>query len=246
VFSDPDASTAVQLSVLLPSSTGIFNIALDGQHKPITVANFLNYVNSGRYFMTDPTTNTLASSFVHRSVSGFVVQGGGFIGTVDPANPNNARPTAVTTFPSIQNEPGISNKLGTIAMAKLADNPNSATSQWFINLANNGGPPADLDTQNGGFTVFGHVTGNGMTTVNAIAALPTYNLGSPFDSLPLRNYTSPNPIKVPNLVSISAITLISPLTFTAISDNDAVATATISGKNLLVTGLQPGIVESDT
>jgi cyclophilin family peptidyl-prolyl cis-trans isomerase len=240
VFSDPDASTAVQLSVLLPSSTGIFNIALDGQHKPITVANFLNYVNSGRYFMTDPTTHALASSFVHRSVSGFVVQGGGFIGTVDPANPNNARPTAVTTFPSIQNEPGISNKLGTIAMAKLADNPNSATSQWFINLANNGGPPADLDTQNGGFTVFGHVTGNGMTTVNAIAALPTYNLGSPFDSLPLRNYTSPNPIKVPNLVSISAITVISPLTFTAISDNEAVATATISGRNLLVTGLQPG------
>ena len=240
VFSDPDASTAVQLSVLLPSSTGIFNIALDGQHKPNTVANFLNYVNSGRYFMTDPTTHTLASSFVHRSVSGFVVQGGGFIGTVDPANPNNARPTAVTTFPAIQNEPGISNKLGTIAMAKLADNPNSATSQWFINLANNGGPPADLDTQNGGFTVFGHVTGNGMTTVNAIAALPTYNLGSPFDSLPLRNYTSPNPIKVTNLVSISAITVISPLTFTAISDNEAVATATISGKSLLVTGLQPG------
>jgi len=76
--------------------------------------------------------------------------------------------------------------------------------------------------------------------VNAIAALPTYNLGSPFDSLPLRNYTSPNPIKVTNLVSISAITVISPLTFTAISDNEAVATATISGKSLLVTGLQPG------
>jgi Peptidyl-prolyl cis-trans isomerase (rotamase) - cyclophilin family len=47
VFSDPDASNAVQMSVLLPSSTGFFNIALDGQHKPITVANFLNYVNSG-------------------------------------------------------------------------------------------------------------------------------------------------------------------------------------------------------
>jgi hypothetical protein len=61
VFSDPDASNAVQMSVLLPSSTGFFNIALDGQHKPITVANFLNYVNSGRYFMTDPTTHGLAS-----------------------------------------------------------------------------------------------------------------------------------------------------------------------------------------
>jgi cyclophilin family peptidyl-prolyl cis-trans isomerase len=240
VFSDPDASNAVQLSVLLPSSTGIFNIALDGQHKPITVANFLNYVNSGRYFTTDPTTHTLASSFIHRSVPNFVVQGGGFLGTVDPAHPNNARPTPVPTFAPIQNEPGISNKLGTIAMAKVDGNPNSATSQWFINLANNGGPPANLDTQNGGFTVFGHVTGNGMTTVNAVAAVPRFNLGPPFDSLPLRNYTSPNPIKVANLVSVSAIAIIPPLAFTATSDNQAVATATISGKNLLVTPLQPG------
>jgi cyclophilin family peptidyl-prolyl cis-trans isomerase len=239
-FSDPDASSAVQLSVLLSSSTGLFNIALDGQHKPITVANFLNYVNSGRYFMIDPTTHTLASSFIHRSVSNFVVQGGGFIGTVNPAQPAYALPTPVPTFSPIRNEPGISNKLGTVAMAKVAGNPNSATSQWFVNLANNGGPPNNLDTQNGGFTVFGHVTGNGMTTVNAIAALPVYNLGSPFDSLPLRNYTSPQFIKVENLVSISAITVIPPLAFSASGDNTAVATASISGKNLLVTGLQPG------
>jgi peptidyl-prolyl cis-trans isomerase A (cyclophilin A) len=239
VFRDPDASNAVQMAVLLPSSTGFFNIALDGQHKPITVANFLNYVNSGRYFMTDPTTHGLASSFIHRSVPNFVVQGGGFIGTADPAHPNNARPTAVTTFPAIQNEPGISNKLGTIAMAKVDGNPNSATSQWFINLANNGGPPSNLDTQNGGFTVFGHVTGVGMTIVNAIAAVPRFNFGSPFDSLPLRNYSSGN-IKLANLVSISSITVIPPLAFTASSDNPAVATATISGKNLLVKGVQPG------
>ena len=240
VFSDPDASNAVQLSVLLPSSTGIFNIALDGQHKPITVANFLNYVNSGRYFAMDPTTHTLASSFIHRSIPSFIVQGGGFIGTVDPAHPNNARPTPVPAFPSIQNEPGISNKLGTIAMAKADGQPNSATSQWFINLVDNGGPPANLDTQNGGFTVFGHVTGDGMTTVNQIAAVPRFNLGAPFDSLPLRNYINPNPIKVANLVSVSAISIIPPLAFTAMSDNAAVATATISGKNLLVKGLQPG------
>jgi cyclophilin family peptidyl-prolyl cis-trans isomerase len=239
-FADPDASNAVQLNVSLPSSTGIFTIALDGQHKPVTVGNFLNYVNSGRYFATDPTTHTLASSFIHRSVPGFVVQGGGFIGTVDPAHPKNARPTPVTTFPPIQNEPGISNIKGTVAMAKIASDPNSATSQWFVNLANNGGPPANLDTQNGGFTVFGHVTGNGMTTVNAIAAVPIFNFGSPFESLPLRNYTVPNPIKVANLVSINSITLIPPLTFSATSDNAAVATAATSGKNLLVTGLQPG------
>lgn len=239
VFSDPDASNAVQMSVLLPSSTGFFNIALDGQHKPITVANFLNYVNSGRYFMTDPTTHGLASSFIHRSVSNFVVQGGGFIGTVNPAQPPYAQPTPVPTFSPIHNEPGISNKIGTIAMAKLDGQPNSATSQWFVNLANNGGPPANLDTTNGGFTVFGHVTGVGMTIVNAIAAVPIFNLGSPFNSLPLRNYTG-GFIRVTNLVSIAGITVISPLAFTASSDNPAVATATISGKNLLVTPLQPG------
>jgi cyclophilin family peptidyl-prolyl cis-trans isomerase len=239
VFSDPDASNAVQMSVLLPLSTGFFNIALDGQHKPITVANFLNYVNSGRYFMTDPTTHGLASSFIHRSVSNFVVQGGGFIGTVNPAQPPYAQPTPVPTFSPIHNEPGISNKIGTIAMAKLDGQPNSATSQWFVNLANNGGPPANLDTTNGGFTVFGHVTGVGMTIVNAIAAVPIFNLGSPFNSLPLRNYTG-GFIRVTNLVSIAGITVISPLAFTASSDNPAVATATISGKNLLVTPLQPG------
>jgi cyclophilin family peptidyl-prolyl cis-trans isomerase len=237
-FSDPDASTAVSMAVLLPSSTGFFNVALDGQHKPITVANFLNYVNSGRYFMTDPVTHTLASSFIHRSVSNFVVQGGGFIG-INSAQPPFAAPTPVPTFSPIQNEPGISNKIGTIAMAKLDGQPNSATSQWFINLANNGGPPANLDTTNGGFTVFGHVAGVGMTVVNAIAAVPVFNLGSPFNSIPLRNYTG-GFIKVTNLVSIAGVGVISPLTFTASSDNPAVTTATISGKNLLVTPLQPG------
>ncbi|HKS31982.1 MAG TPA: peptidylprolyl isomerase, partial [Chthoniobacterales bacterium] len=238
-FSDPDGSNAVQMAVLLPSSTGFFNIALDGQHKPITVANFLNYVNSGRYFVTDPTTHMLASSFVHRSISGFVVQGGGFIGTADPAHPNNALPSPVALFPAIQNEPGISNKLGTIAMAKVDGNPNSATSQWFINLANNGGPPSNLDTQNGGFTVFGHVTGAGMIAVNQIAAVPVSHFAAPYDSLPLRNFST-LPIKIANLVSVSSITVIPPLAFTATSDNPAVAKATISGKNLLVAGLQPG------
>ena len=245
-FADPDASSAVRLSVSLPSGTPTFTIALDGQHKPITVGNFLKYVTSGRYFPTDPTTHLLASSFIHRSVPGFVVQGGGFIGTVDPAHPSNVRPTPVATFPPIQNEPGISNKLGTVAMAKVGGDPNSATSQWFVNLANNGGPPSNLDTQNGGFTVFGHVTGSGMITVNAIAAVPIFNFGAPFDSLPLRNYAPPNSIKIANLVSINSITPIPPLTFSATSDNAAVATAAISGKNLLVTGVQPGTAHITT
>src|SRR4051794_13406902 len=147
MFTGPDVGKAVPLSTVL----GNVDIALFGQQKPITVTNFLKYIDQGRYFITDPTTNQIASSFVHRSVAGFVIQGGGWLGTVDPstANPNkdNVQPTQVLSFGPIQNEPGISNKRGTISMAQVAGNPNSAMSEWFINLADNGGPPNNLDIQ---------------------------------------------------------------------------------------------------
>ena len=238
-FSDPDTSAAVRLTTVL----GNVDLALYGQQKPITVANFLNYVNQGRYFLVDPTNGQLASSFIHRSVSNFVIQGGGFIGTVNPANPANALPTSVLTFPAIQNEPGISNRRGTISMAQAGSDANSATSQWFINLADNGGPPNNLDIRNnnaGPYTVFGRVVNNGMTVVDAIAAVPRFNAGAPFDALPLRNYTNPNPITVSNLVSIPGITQISPLNFSVMSSNPTVADATISGTKLLVAGHQVG------
>ncbi|HMJ06281.1 MAG TPA: peptidylprolyl isomerase [Chthoniobacterales bacterium] len=240
-FRDPDASAAVQLTTVL----GTMNFTLDGGAAPITVANFLRYVDEGRYFLTDPTNGQPASLFFHRSVSNFVIQSGGFIGTVNPNGSGNARPTQVPTFPAIQNEPLISNARGTIAMAKIGSNPNSATSQWFVNLQNNAhnvvnGQDIGLDVQNGGFTVFGRVAGSGMTVADAIAALPKVNVGSPFDALPVRDYTSPNPIQIPNLVSIPAIARISPLVFTAVSSNPTVATATISGTHLLVLGNQVG------
>jgi len=235
-FADPDVSAAVRLTTVL----GDIDLALFGQQKPITVANFLNYLDQGRYFKFDSANGQLASTFIHRSVPGFIIQGGGYIGTVDPAHPANILPTQVLQFPPIQNEPGISNRRGTIAMAKLAGNPNSATSECFINLADNGGPPNNLDTQNGGFTVFGRVVNNGMTVVDAIAAVPRFNAGSPFDNIPLRNYTTPNPVTVPNLVSVPTFSHISPLTFSVMSNNPAVADATVSGTKLLVAGHQVG------
>jgi cyclophilin family peptidyl-prolyl cis-trans isomerase len=235
-FADTDVSTVVRLGTVL----GAVDVALFGQQKPITVANFMNYVNQGRYFKIDPTNGQLASSFVHRAAPGFVIQGGGYLGTVNPGDPASAQPTQVLHFPAIQNEPGISNTRGTIAMARFAMQPNSATSEWFINLANNGGPPNNLDTLDGGFTVFGKVVNNGMTVVDAIAAVPRFNFGVPFDEIPLRNYTFPNPIRVPNLVSIPEISEVSPLTFSVMSDNPAVADATVSGTNLLVSGHQVG------
>lgn len=243
VFADPDVSNAVRMTTVL----GTTDIALFGQQKPITVTNFLKYVDEGRYFLTDPTNGQLASSFIHRSVPGFVIQGGGYLRTVHPMRPNEAQPTAVLPFPPIQNEPGISNTRGTIAMAQFGTDANSATSQWFINLADNGGPPNNLDIENnnvGPFTVFGRVVGNGMAVADAIAAVQIFNFGGAFMQLPLRDYTladynSNEPVRVPNFVSVPGISQISPLAFSAMSDNANVSVA-VSGTKLLVGGNQVG------
>ena len=233
-FTDPDTS-----GVRLTTTLGPIDIALYDQRTPATVANFKNYVDSGRYFTTDPTTNQIAPLFWHRSVPGFVIQSGGFFATVDPSNSTDVAPTQVQAFAAVPNEPGISNERGTIAMAKLGTDPNSATSQWYINLADNGGPPSNLDTVDGGFTVFGRILGDGMTVADAIAAVPTFNFGVPFDSLPLRNYTSGTPT-LNNLITIPAIDYVSSLTFTASSDHPAIASVQFSGSDLLVSGKQIG------
>jgi len=164
---------AMATIVLVETDLGTVEINLYDNATPATVTNFLNYVNSGAF--TD--------SIVHRSVPGFVIQGGGFITDI------NAQVSNITTNPAVTNEPVYSNVRGTIAMAKLGNDPNSATSQWFINLANNA---ANLDGQNGGFTVFGEVT-EGMDVVDSIAVLPSYDFGSvlpAFTDLPLQNYSS--------------------------------------------------------
>ena len=138
------------------TSQGNFQVNLYDQNTPITVANFISYINNGNY------NNTI----IHRSVSRFVVQGGGF------SFQGQLPLTPITTLQPIQNEPVFSNVRGTIAMAKVAGNANSATSQWFFNLADNS---ANLDRQNGGFTAFGQVIGDGMTVVDRIAGLPVCN-----------------------------------------------------------------------
>ena len=162
------SAPALASSVTLKTVMGDIVIELYEEETPETVANFLNYVRDGDF----------NSSFVHRSDPGFIIQGGAYTfveGVVTP----------IPTDPTVVNEPGISNLRGTIAMAKRSGDPNSATSQWFINLADNA---ALLDDQNGGFAVFGEVTGDGMDVVDAIAAVPLYNAGSPFTELPLRDY----------------------------------------------------------
>ena len=145
------------------TSHGDFKINLHDETTPITVQNFLNYVQDQDY------NNTI----IHRVEDNFVLQGGGF--TFEGELPL----TAIETDPAITNEPVYSNVRGTIAMAKVSGNANSATSQWFINLNDNSVSGAQLDLQNGGFSVFGEVVVNdsedGMAVIDAIAALPRCN-----------------------------------------------------------------------
>lgn len=191
----------------------LFDAAGPGRTRttPATAANFLAYVDAGRY------TNTA----VHRSVPGFVVQAGGF--AVTDSGVNILGPIA--QFSSVTNEPGNSNVRGTIAMAKLGGDPNSATNQFFFNVANNSG---NLDSQNGGFTAFARVLGNGMTVVDAIAAVPRFDLGSPFDEIPATGVSNPSEIGRDNLVVITSVARVGELVFTATSSNPSLATPTIN------------------
>lgn len=144
--------------VRINTSLGDYSIELLDDIAPASVQNFLNYVNREAYDAT----------YLHRVVPGFVVQGGGF--TFQPF----VGPIAVVADPAVVNEFNVSNTRGTVSMAKLDGDPDSATTQWFVSLVDNSG---NLDTSNGGFTVFGNVLGDGMQVLDAIAALPLIDLG---------------------------------------------------------------------
>lgn len=185
-------ATTVQIQTIM----GDFEVNLFDKHTPKTVENFLAYVEANAY--TD--------SIIHRSVPGFIVQGGGF--KYDGKLP----PVEIPRNPAVVNEPIFSNVRGTIAMAKLGDDPNSATNQWFINLADNSG---NLDKQNGGFTVFGQVVGNGMGVVDSIAALNRFNLGGVFNEMPLRNFSTNDVVDEDHLVLVTGIVVLDPSPNTA-------------------------------
>jgi cyclophilin family peptidyl-prolyl cis-trans isomerase len=127
------------------SALGEMDVELFDVNKPQTVANFVRYVESGFY----------NNMFIHRWEPNFVIQGGGFY--TANRHTTNAAAAPVATFPAVTNEYSVgrifSNTYGTIAMARVGGQTNSATSQWFFNLTNN----ASLDRVDGGFTVFGRV-----------------------------------------------------------------------------------------
>lgn len=182
--------------VQVKTSLGDFEVNLFDETTPVTVQNFLTYVSSGRYNET----------IIHRSVPGFIIQGGGFR-FVD-----QLPLTSIQTNAAITNEPKLSNVRATIAMAKMPGNPNSATSQWFINLADNSAGSPRLDTVEGAYTVFGQISAADMEVVMAIANLPTYNFTG-IQGLPLLNYTANDrsdnkPLTSANMVTVESITVV--------------------------------------
>jgi peptidyl-prolyl cis-trans isomerase A (cyclophilin A) len=140
------------VQVEVQTSAGDFVLELDADRAPKTVQNFLQYVNDKHYHGT----------IFHRVIDGFMVQGGGF--TADMSQ----KPTRAPIPLEANN--GLRNDRGTIAMARTG-NPNSATSQFYINVVDN--PDLNAPKPDGfGYTVFGKVS-SGMEIIDKIRALPT-------------------------------------------------------------------------
>ncbi len=183
-------TSAQATMVRLETSLGLIDIALYDAQAPLTVANFLGYVRSGAY----------ESSFVHRSLPGFVIQTGGYRWV------EGGGYSKIPAGPPVVNEfsPARSNVRGTVAMAKLPGDPDSATSEWFVNLANNS---SNLDVQNGGFTVFGRVTAPGMAVFDAMAALQRVS-AAVFTDLPIRSLPTSGPLRGEHLVLVKSATVL--------------------------------------
>lgn len=163
------AAPALNPSVEFETSQGNFTVELYPEKAPKTVANFLQYVKDGFY------ENTI----FHRVISRFMIQGGGF--ERDLSEKNTREPIANESNNGLLNEPG------TIAMARTAD-PNSATAQFFVNLAdnqflNNTSP----DPEQIGYCVFGKVT-SGFEVVQKIGLSPTTSMGRNAD-VPIKSIT---------------------------------------------------------
>lgn len=200
------------------------DIELFDNAAPLTVANYLSYVNT-----FDGVDYKYNGTFIYRNLPGFVLQTGGY--TFRPpfpatsklidhlAGPGKEGLARVTQAPPIVNEFNQPNLRGTIAMAKIppqfvegapceVEGPgctliagtgaDSATSEWFINLSDN----LELDTQNSGFSVFGRIIDDGLTIADEISAFPIRPfagaaLGPDFTNLPVVNYILPTSISDP-------------------------------------------------
>lgn len=167
----PAAFAAQATQVKVDTNMGAFVIELNAKAAPKTVGNFLAYVKSGFY------KNTL----FHRVIPNFMIQGGGFVMGMEEKD---------TRAPiALESRNGLSNVRGTIAMARTND-PNSATSQFFINVRDNRFLDADQAQDGNGYAVFGKVV-SGMSTVDAIARVKTHSVGY-YDDVPIRDVVIKN------------------------------------------------------
>ena len=158
----PAFADEVKPVVVMTTSAGVIELELVPEQAPLTVANFLRYVENG--FFTD--------TIFHRVIDNFMIQGGGFTADLERKD----------TLPSERNESinGLPNMRGTISMARTND-PDSATSQFFINLKNN-----DFLNANGprpGYAVFGKVV-SGMDIITRIGHVQTGRQG-PYKDVPV-------------------------------------------------------------
>ena len=179
-FSLMTARAADNPQVKMQTSEGDVIIELYPDKAPVSVENFLRYVNDGAYNGT----------VFHRVIKGFMNQGGAFTSDYQKKD--------IKTYPAIKNEAdnGLKNIRGTVAMARTSD-PNSATNQFFINTVDNGFLNHSSKTARGwGYTVFGKVT-SGMDVMDRIAEVKTGSQG------PFRSDVPLTPIEIHSITVIS-------------------------------------------
>jgi len=156
---EEDENMAKKVTVVMETSKGTIEIDLNERDAPVTVANFLTYVDEGFY---DGTV-------FHRVIDGFMIQGGGF--TPDGKQKKTHSPI------ELESQNGLKNKRGSIAMART-NVPDSATAQFFINVADNA--MLDYAPGNDGYAVFGKVV-SGMEVVDSIKSVQTTTKGGMAD-----------------------------------------------------------------
>lgn len=162
VFPNPQSKEDTT-KVVMTTNLGTITILLFEREAPITVKNFLAYVDSGFY----------SGLTFHRVIPGFMVQGGGFMKNLTKRQ---------TILPPIKNESdnGMKNERGTLSMARTSD-PHSATSQFFISVVDNAS--LDISARGWGYAVFGKVI-EGMDVVDKIVSVKTETRG-PMKDVPV-------------------------------------------------------------
>lgn len=159
------APLALAQKVTLDTTMGRIVLELDAAKAPKSVDNFVKYVKAGQY---DGTV-------FHRVIPNFMIQGGGMTPDL------KEKPTRAPI--PLESHNGLNNVRGTVAMARTAD-PNSATSQFFINVKDNDFLNAANSRDGNGYAVFGKVV-SGMDVVEKIRTVPTHTVG-PYDDVPAK------------------------------------------------------------